>query len=140
MSIFCGFAGTLTADAVNRTSASGKNWTSLNVRIGDGKTTQWCSIAVFGDDAANLASLKEGAAIYCEGRLELRRWENHSGHKMSGLSVVATFCRPIELKAKPKREEPPPASGRERAARSDCAPAGKTSAFNDDIPFAPEVR
>jgi single-stranded DNA-binding protein len=143
MSILCGFVGTLTADAINRTSAGGKNWTALNVRVGTGQATQWCSVAVFGDDAAAVASLKTGAAVYCEGRLELRRWENHGGHKMSGLSVVATFSRPIDLKAKPKREkkDEPPGSGRERAARSDSRPNGNSgSAFNDDIPFAPEVR
>jgi single-stranded DNA-binding protein len=102
VSIICGFAGTLTADAINRTSAGGKDWTALNVKVGDGKNTQWCSVAVFGDEAAGVAALKSGAAIYIEGRLELRRWENHGGHKMSGLSVVATFCRPINMKAKPK--------------------------------------
>jgi single-stranded DNA-binding protein len=102
MTILCGFAGTLTADANTRTSAAGKDWTALNVKIGDGKSTQWCSIAVFGDDAANVGTLKAGTAIYCEGRLELRRWENHGGHKMSGLSVVASFCRPINLQAKQK--------------------------------------
>ena len=41
---------------------------------------------------------------YSEARLVLRRWENLGGHKMRGLSDVATFCRPIDLKAKPKRE------------------------------------
>lgn len=107
MSILCGFTGTLTADAIKRTSTAGKDWTSLNVRIGDGKGTQWCSVAVFGDDAASVAALKEGTAVYCEGRLELRRWENHGGHKMSGLSVTASFCRPIELRAKAKREQMP---------------------------------
>jgi single-stranded DNA-binding protein len=107
VSIICDFAGTLTADAINRTSASGKNWTSLNVKIGDGKNTQWVNCAVFGDDAANVAELKEGAAVYVEGRLELRRWENHGGHKMSGLSVTASFCRPIKLRTKPKREHLP---------------------------------
>jgi single-stranded DNA-binding protein len=105
MSILCGFTGTLTADAVNRTSAGGKNWTSINVRVGTGQQTQWCSVSLFGDDAAASARLKEGAAVYVEGRLELRRWENHGGHKMSGLSVVASFCRSIELKTAPKREE-----------------------------------
>ena len=105
MSILCGFTGTLTADAINRTSSGGKNWTALNVRVGTGQQTQWCSVAVFGDEAGAVAPLKEGAAVYIEGRLELRRWENHGGNKMSGLSVVATFCRPIELRAKPKRGE-----------------------------------
>jgi single-stranded DNA-binding protein len=107
MSILCGFAGSLTADAITRTSAAGKDWTSLNVKVGDGKNTQWVNCAVFGDDAVNVAELKEGAAVYVEGRIELRRWENHGGHKMSGLSCTASFCRPIDLRAKPKREHLP---------------------------------
>jgi single-stranded DNA-binding protein len=107
MSILCGFVGTLTVDAQNKTSAAGKNWTALNVKIGDGKNTQWVNCAVFGDDAANVASLKAGAAVTIEGRLELRRWENHAGHKFSGLSVTASFCRPITLHAKQKREQMP---------------------------------
>jgi len=102
MSILCGFVGTLTVAPVKRTSAAGKDWTALNVKIGDGKSTQWCNVAVFGDDAIAVASLKEAAAIYCEGRIELRRWENHGGHKMSGLSVTASFCRPITLHAEQK--------------------------------------
>jgi single-stranded DNA-binding protein len=104
MSILCGFTGVLTADAIKRTSAAGKDWTSLNVKIGDGKSSQWCNVAVFGDDAANVATLKAGAAVFVEGRIELRRWENHGGHKMAGLSVAASFCRPIDLRAK-KREQ-----------------------------------
>ncbi|WP_316228639.1 single-stranded DNA-binding protein [Bradyrhizobium sp. SZCCHNR1045] len=104
MSIICAFVGILSADAVHRTGSNGKPWTSLNVRIGQGPTTQWCSVAVFGDDAATFASLKQGAAVFIEGRIELRRWENHGGHKMAGLSVVASHCRAIDLKAKPKRE------------------------------------
>jgi single-stranded DNA-binding protein len=104
MSILCGFAGTLTADAIKRTSAAGKDWVALNVRVGTNQNTQWCSVAVFGDDVANVAALKEGAAVYVEGQLELRRWENHGGHKMSGLNVAASFCRPINLRERPKRE------------------------------------
>ncbi len=103
MSITCGFVGTLTADANKRTSATGKDWTSLNVRVGTGRKTQWCSVAVFGDDGASVAALKLGASIYCEGRIELRRWENHGGHKMAGLSVTATLCRPVNLR--PKRRD-----------------------------------
>jgi single-stranded DNA-binding protein len=103
MSILCAFTGTLTADPIKRTSAAGRDWTALNVKVGDGKSTQWCSIAVFGDNAASVDTLKAGAAIYVEGRLELRRWENHAGYKMSGLNVTATLCRPIELRAKTER-------------------------------------
>jgi single-stranded DNA-binding protein len=95
----------LTADAKKRTSAAGKDWASLNVRIGHGENTQWCSVAVFGDDAAGVTELKEGAAVFVEGRLELRKWKNHGGHDMAGLNVVASLCKPIDLRSKPKRND-----------------------------------
>jgi Single-strand binding protein family len=71
MSILCGFTGTLTADAIKRTTKDGKPWVCLNVRIGSGQGTQYSNVSVF-EDAESVASLKQGAAIYCEGRLELR--------------------------------------------------------------------
>jgi single-stranded DNA-binding protein len=110
MTILCGFVGTLTADAKKRTSQSGNDWTSLNLRAGHGEATQWVSVAVFGEDAAAAADLKEASAVFVEGRIELRRWEKHDGTKMSGLSVTASSCRPIDLQ--PKK----PHSGRERAS------------------------
>jgi single-stranded DNA-binding protein len=103
MTILCAFTGVLTADAKSRTSQSGKVWTSINLRIGHGESTQWASVAVFGDDAADVARLKEGAAVFIQGRIELRRWENHGGQKMSGLNAVASFCRPIDLHSKPTK-------------------------------------
>ena|SRR5215831_13931573 len=104
MSIVCGFTGILSADAVKRQSKNGKDWVSLSVKVGNGPNTQWINTSVFGNDVANVADLKAGASIYIEGTIELRRWENHAGHKMAGLSAVATFCRPIDLRAKSKRE------------------------------------
>jgi single-stranded DNA-binding protein len=131
MTILCGFVGTLTVDAQNKISAAGKNWTSLNVKVGDGKNTQWLNCAVFGDDAASVAALRAGAAVYIEGRLELRRWENHGGHKMSGLSVAASFCRPIDLRARPHRES--------NKSEPDSA-SGGGGAMSDNIPFGMEWR
>jgi hypothetical protein len=125
VSILCAFAGVLTADAKPRTSQSGKTWTSLNLRVGYGDQTQWCSVAVFGDHAAAVTGLKEGAGIFVEGRIELRR-KNHAGHDMAGLNVAASFCRPIDLQPKKK-----PHSGRERAAQSPYAPAEP----DDEIDF-----
>jgi single-stranded DNA-binding protein len=128
MSILCAFTGVLTADAKKRTSAAGKDWTSFNVRVGHGENTQWCSVAVFGDDLANVAGLKEGSAVFIEGRIELRRWENHGGQKMSGLNVTASFCRPIELRYKPKRDDTGTAQHNTHAPPSNDCP-------DDDLPF-----
>jgi single-stranded DNA-binding protein len=115
MTILCAFTGVLTADANKRTSKAGKDWASLNVRVGHGEQTQWASVAVFGDDAAGVADLKAGSAVFVEGRIELRKWKNHAGHDMAGLNVGASLCRPIDLKQKPQ-------TGRERAGQSAYAP------------------
>jgi single-stranded DNA-binding protein len=117
MTIHCGFTCVLTADAKPRKSAGGRDWVSLNVRVGSGETTQWCSVAVFGNEAIDAAALKENAAIYIEGRLELRKWKNHAGHDMAGLNVTANFWRPVNLRAKPKET-----SARAIAAASPFAP------------------
>jgi hypothetical protein len=74
----------------------GKEWTSLNVHIGSGQTTRYCNIAVFGDDAMSRRSRKAPRAGSSCGA-------GKSGHKMSGLNVAATHCRPIDLRAKVKR-------------------------------------
>lgn len=107
MTIICGFTGILSADAIKRRSKAGNDWVSLNVKTGSGPNTQWVNTSIFGDDVSSVADLKAGAAVFIEGTIELRRWENHAGHKMAGLSAVATVCRPIDLRSKSKREHQP---------------------------------
>jgi single-stranded DNA-binding protein len=96
MTIHCGFTGTLTANAVKKITKEGKPWVYLNVRTGAGQDTQFTTVSVFGD-AGNIASLKQGAGVFVEGRIELRRWESKTGQNAE-LRVIASYCRPIDLR------------------------------------------
>jgi single-stranded DNA-binding protein len=147
MSIECAFFGTLGRNAEAKTSKGGKAYVRLNVRVGDGDSGQWITATVFDTAAIEVADkLVKGARVYIEGRLTLDEWTAQDGAKRHGLSVMSWHCRLAQigrhrLKRDDQKQDDPPASGRERAARSDFAPAGgKAPAFDDSIPFAPEFR
>jgi single-stranded DNA-binding protein len=96
------------------------------------------SVAVFGKAAETAAELKKGDRVYCEGTIKIDSWRGSDGADKHGLSV-ASFkidkTHQIGRNRTPKREQPEPAaSGRERAVRSDYAPAGGVAGLNDDIP------
>ncbi len=100
--IACAFVGRLVRDAKVLETKAGKPWVSLNLRV---EPVDWVSAAYFGDIAA-ISELKEGAQVFIEGRLTLRRWQNHAGHQMSGLDVVASFCRPVAGIKRPPEAAP----------------------------------
>ena len=144
MSIDCAFHGFLASDAEAKTSQAGKKWARLRVGAGKDDAVQWVSVAVFGKAAETAAELKKGDRCYIEGAIKLDAWRGNDGTERHGLSVSSfkiEKTHQIGRNKPPKREKlEPVASGRERAERSDYAPAGKAAAFNDDIPFAPEFR
>jgi single-stranded DNA-binding protein len=141
MSIECAFFGFLAADAEPRTSQAGKRWARLRVGVGKDDAMQWVSVAVFGKAAEAAALLKKGDRCYCEGAIKVDAWRGTDGAERHDLSVTSFKIEKTHQigRNKPPRDQQkqddPPASGRERAARSDYAPAGKSAAFNDDIPF-----
>jgi single stranded DNA-binding protein len=143
MTIEAAFLATLGKNAESKLSGSGKPYLRLNGRVGDGDQAQWISVMVFDQDAINVADkLTKGARVYVEGRLSLTEWTAQDGAKRHGLSVMSWHCRLAQIgRSRPKREsnqqkqDDPPASGRERAARSDYAPAGKAPDLDDSIPF-----
>jgi single-stranded DNA-binding protein len=145
MSIECAFFGFLAADAEVRTSQAGKQWARLRVGVGKDDAMQWVSVAAFGKAAETAAELKKGDRCYCEGTIKIDSWRGGDGtdkHSLSVSSFKLEKTHQIGRNRPPKREKPKPvAVGRERAVRSDYAPAGSAKAdLNDDIPFAPEFR
>ena len=78
------------------------------------------------------------------GGIKIDTWRGGDGTEKHGLSVSSfkiEKTHQIGRNRPPKRDKPEPAaSGRERAARSDYAPAGGVAGLNDDIPFAAEFR
>jgi single-stranded DNA-binding protein len=144
MTIECAFNGFVPADAEVRTSQAGKQWVRLRVGVGKDDAIQWVSVAVFGKAAGTAAELKKGDRCYCEGTIKLDTWRGNDGAEKHGLSVSSfkiEKTHQIGRNRPPTRDKPETAgSGRERAARSDYAPAGGVAGLNDDIPFAPELR
>jgi single-stranded DNA-binding protein len=146
MSIECAFFGFLAADAESRTSQAGKLWVRLRVGVGKDDAMQWVSVAVFGKVADTAAELKKGDRCYCEGSIKIDSWRGGDGVEKHGLSVASFKIEKTHQigRNRPQREKPPKpepvSSGRERAARSDYAPAGGVAGLNDDIPFSPEFR
>jgi single-strand DNA-binding protein len=132
------FFGALGRDAESKVSNSGKPYLRLNVRCGDGDQAQWVSVMAFDQSAIDVADkLTKGSRVYIEGRLSINEWSGQDGAKRHGLSVMSWHCRLAEIgRNRPKRDQQKqaPASGRERAARSDYAPAGGVAGLNDDIP------
>ena len=136
------FFGALGKDAENKISGSGKKYLRLNVRVGDGDNVAWVSVMAFDERAIEVADkMLKGARVYVEGRLSMSEWTGSDGAKRSGLSVMSWHCRLAQIgraKSKPERPKPekpaPASSGREVAARSHDAPAGRPP-FDDDIPF-----
>jgi single-strand DNA-binding protein len=139
MPIECALFGSLVRDAEAKTSKAGKQYLRLNLRVENGETAHFINTTVFDADAIPIADkLVKGARVYLEGRLTLDEWTAQDGSKRHGLSVMSWHCHLAEIgRNRRKREsdqQKPAGSGRERAARSDYAPAVNAD-LNDDIPF-----
>jgi single-stranded DNA-binding protein len=130
MTIECAFFGTLGRDAEPKTSAGGKRYLRISVRVGDGDAAQWLSVLAFDPEAIEVVDkLVQGARVYIEGKLELSERTGSDGARRQGLSVMSWHCRlPHIGRNKPKKkptQDPAPAQERERA----------TDGLNDSIPF-----
>jgi single-stranded DNA-binding protein len=131
MTIECAFFGSLGKIAEPKTSASGKRYLRLSVRVGDGDGAQWVSVLAFDPEAIEVADkLVAGARVYVEGRLELSEWTGSNGVKRQGLNVLSWHCRLPHIgrnRPKKKLSQEPASAPNERERTSDD--------FNDSIPF-----
>jgi single-stranded DNA-binding protein len=92
------FLGTLVKVSPAKTSATGKRYQRLSLRVGDGDNVLWVNTTIFGDLIDEIAEhAVKGAALYTEGRLSLDNWTAPDGTPRSGLSVAAWKCRPPEI-------------------------------------------
>jgi single-stranded DNA-binding protein len=135
MSIECAFFGSLTKDAELKTSKNDRQYLRCNVRVENGAKSEFINTTVFDADAiANANKLKTGSRVYIEGRLSLDTWTGQDGTAKTGLSCMSGHCRLSQIgRAK--------TTGREIASRSAQAlVGGAATAFDDEVPFAPEVR
>ncbi|WP_024519381.1 single-stranded DNA-binding protein [Bradyrhizobium sp. Tv2a-2] len=126
--IECAFFGALGRDAESKTSASGKPYLKLNVRVGDGDTCQWISVLAFDPDAIGVADkMVKGARVYIEGKLSLNEWTGTDGSKRNGLSVMSFHARLSQI-------------GRNKKPKSDRQVASRYTGrrdldLDDSIPF-----
>jgi len=131
MTIECAFFGSLGKNAEPKTSASGKRYLRLSVRVGDGDAAQWLSVLAFDPEAIEVADkLVQGARVYVEGKLELSEWTGSNGVKRQGLNVLSWHCRLPHIgrnrpRKKPSQEQAPARKEDERTMDD----------LNDTIPF-----
>jgi single-stranded DNA-binding protein len=131
MSIECAFFGSLGKDAERKTSATGKKYLRLSVRVGDSNAAQWVSVLAFDPEAIEVADrFVAGARVYVEGKLELSEWTGSNGVKRQGLNVLSWHCRLPHIgrnkpKKKPSQEQAPARKEDERTMDD----------LNDTIPF-----
>lgn len=126
MTIECAFLGTVAKDATPKTSAAGKPYMRITMRVGDGEAAQWVFVTVFGDTVAALdGHAIKGAKLYVEGRLTLDKWKSQDGTDRHALAVAAFRCEPPQIGRNRKREKQP-------KTKSEPAP---TPFHSDQIPF-----
>ncbi|MDB3929298.1 single-stranded DNA-binding protein [Paracoccaceae bacterium] len=76
--------------------ATSENWNDKNTGERREKT-EWHSISIFEENAISYAEnyLNKGSKIYCEGKLETRKWQDQSGNDRYSTEIC---LRPISGK------------------------------------------
>lgn len=129
-SIECALQGTLGRDPTRRTAASGREWVSFSVAVGEDPDVQWVEVACFGPMADAAGGLVKGDRCYVEGRIKLRAWQNNDGSTRTTLSVAASLVQPMG-KIGQQRPKKPRAAKVEKPKVDAQAPI----AFDDPLPF-----
>ena len=98
--------------------------------------TEWHRVVIWGRQAENCCKyLKKGSAVFIEGKLQTRSWEDQSGQKRYSTEVVASNVQ--FLNSKPSdgqsghRSEPAPAPD----ASGTAGLGNGNSSGLDDVPF-----
>ena len=88
------FSGRLGAISV-RTDKNGNEWLSMSVAVGDGDTTEWVRVALFGSSVADVKDrLQKGDRAYVEGRATIWRSQK-DGKEQASLNVAAWLVQPL---------------------------------------------
>jgi single-stranded DNA-binding protein len=89
MSLYVLATGSLTADPVRRTGASGKDYATASLRVSTDDDPVLISVIAFGEQAEQLLAHRQGSALAVSGRAKLSSWTGRDGAEHHGLSVVA---------------------------------------------------
>ena len=72
----------------NFSIATSERWTGKDGQPGE--KTEWHRIVVFGKTAENCSQfLTKGSAVFLEGKIQTREWENKEGQKQRTTEIVA---------------------------------------------------
>ena len=85
----CTFIGNLTHDPEARTTATGKNVTTINIAINDNETTTYLRIKAWGTIAPK--NLKKGDKIFVVATIKNNVWTDKQGVKRYDLDLIADF-------------------------------------------------
>lgn len=108
--------------------------------------TEWHTVVIHSEPLVRVAEqyLKKGSKVYVEGQLETRKWQDQSGNDRYSTEVA---LRPFRSELHMLDGKGAGGSGTGYQTNNDDyqrpqsgAPAGGAPAFDDVIPFAPEVR
>lgn len=116
--------------------------------------TEWHSVVIFNENLAKIAEqyLRKGSKIYVEGQLQTRKWQDQQGQDRYSTEVVlqgfnGTFTiidGPRESDNRPRDDDDRGFSGSTSSSKSggsrNAFGNGGSRGFDDEIPFAPEVR
>lgn len=141
MSMFVLLTGVLHKAAVPRTSHSGKEFTTANIRVEQDGTTQWVNVIAF-DQAAQdeLKRLDAGDVVSVQGKLKASVYEKDGEHRPS-LDVVGAVV--VGLTPKSQNPSKPRAKSRQIPPRQAVDSVGDMrkvygrpdEGFDDDLSF-----
>ena len=122
--------------------ATSETWKDKN--SGERKErTEWHTVVIHSEPLVRVAEqyLRKGSKVYIEGQLETRKWQDQSGSDRYSTEVA---LRPFRSELHMLDGKGDGRDGNYQP-QSSGAPAGgaasnPASDFEDDIPFAPEVR
>lgn len=136
--IACAFEGRLGKDAVLKSTGTGRAFMVMSVIVGEDEEAEWINVSAWNDHLIDLAEhLKSGVAVYVEGKLKMRRWENPEGSR-SGLQVSASLVQPLALIGRSKPKAPRAGKKANGKAVDSQKPIGVGESgrpFDDSLPF-----
>lgn len=166
----CILVGNLGKDPEIRTTQDGRKIANLNVATSESwrdkisgekrEKTEWHRVVIFNENIASIAEkhLKKGAKVYLEGQLQTRKWQDKDGSDRYSTEIVLQgFGATLTMLSSSGERQPGADDGghdagrdhgyerEQRSVQSAAKPAGTSNGgfdkkFDDEIPFAPEVR
>jgi single-stranded DNA-binding protein len=138
--IECAFVGVLGRDAEVKSSAKGRQYLKLNLRVAEGDDAQWVSTLSFDPEAIpQAARFMKGCKIYVEGRINMNEWQDQAGGKRFGLAAIANYSRLVAI-GRHRRRDDDNGGSRQAAARRQRGDDVRRSSMipsdpDDEIPF-----